>query len=388
MVVLSKKDQLRPTGLPSRLPTLTGMRFIAAAMVFFFHVMPENMFSSPEAAGTYGAIFYHGGWAGVGFFFVLSGFVLTWVAKPTEKTTTFYRRRLLKIYPNHFVTFIAAFLLVVFVSNVSVSGGTAAANFFLLHSWFPDLSVRISLNDVTWSLSCELLYYLAFPLLYVLVRKIRPERLWMWATGVAAVAVVGIPLIATLLPMEPFIPPLGLSESQFWFILQFPPVRMLEFLFGMILARFVMTGRTLPFGFGGSVALAVAAYALAPIFPPVFNVVAVLFVPMGLVVAAGAVADVEGRRTWLSSRTLVWLGEISFAFYLWHRLVLMYGHQALGAGESWSTPVVFAVLALLFTVSIVLAWLTYSFVERPIMRRFGRSRRQNLAPLPAPEPAR
>lgn len=381
MVVLSKQTQSSPTALPSRLPTLTGMRFIAAAMVFFFHVMPENMFSSPEAGSTYGAIFYHGGWAGVGFFFVLSGFVLTWVAKPSDRTTSFWRRRLLKIYPNHFVTFIAAFLLLTFVSDISVKGSTAAANFFLVHSWFPQLDVRISLNDVTWSLSCELLYYLAFPLLFVLVKRIRPDRLWMWATGVAVTAVLVIPLVATLLPMEPFIPPLGLSESQFWFILQFPPVRMLEFLFGMILARFVMTGRTLPLGFGGAVALAVAAYALAPLFPPVFNVVAVMFVPMGLVVAAGAVADVEGRRTLLSSRTLVWLGEVSFAFYLWHRLVLIYGHQALGAGEQWSTPVVIAILVLLFGVSLALAALTYTFVERPIMRRFARPR-QKTAPQP------
>lgn len=383
MVDLSNKAEIRPAAGPSRLPTLTGMRWIAAVMVFFFHVMPEGMFSSPEAAKTYGAIFYHGGWAGVGFFFVLSGFVLTWVAQPGERVGSFWRRRLLKIYPNHFVTFVVAYLLVVFVSNVSVEPRTAGANFLLLHAWFPSLDVRISLNDVTWSLSCELLYYLAFPLLYVLVRRIRPERLWVWASGVAGVAMVVVPLVALLLPKEPFIPPLGLSYSQFWFILQFPPVRMLEFLFGMILARFVMTGRKLPFGFGGSVALAVAAYALAPIFPPTFNVVAVMFVPLGLVVAAGAVADVEGRRTWLSGRTMVFLGEISFAFYLWHRLVLMYGHKWLGAGESWSTPVVFLVMALLFSVALVLAWATYVLVERPVMRRFGRSRRREPAAVNA-----
>jgi peptidoglycan/LPS O-acetylase OafA/YrhL len=383
MVVLSKPVQKQATGLPSRLPTLTGMRFIAAAMVFFFHVDPEHLFSDPGVQSTYSSIVYHGGWAGVGFFFVLSGFVLTWVARPTDRTGSFYRRRLLKIFPNHIVTYVAAVILIVFVSGLSINGGTALANFFLIHAWFPDLAVRISVNDVTWSLSCELLYYLAFPLLYLLVKRIRPERLWMWATGVAAVAVVGVPLIATLLPKTPFIPPLGLSYSQFWFILQFPPVRALEFLFGMILARYVMSGRRLPLGFGGSVALAVAAYALAPLFPPVFNVVAVLFIPMGLVVAAGAVADVEGKRTFLSSRTMVWLGEISFAFYLWHRLVLMYGHKAFGGG-TWSLPVVIALMALFFGVAVLLAALTFTFVERPIMQHFGR-RRVPRGPTPAPE---
>jgi len=391
MVVLSRHAQTPSTALPTRLPTLTGMRFVAAAMVFFFHAFPENLFASPDAQSTYTAIFYHGGWAGVSFFFILSGFVLTWVVKPNERTTSFYRRRLLKVYPNHIVTFIAAFLLVTFMTNMSVRPGPATANFFLLHSWFPSMNVRISLNDVTWSLSCEVLYYLAFPLLYLLIRRIRPERLWGWAAGVAAVAMVVVPLVATRLPMDGVIPPLGLSEAQFWFILQFPPVRLLEFVFGILLARIVMTGQRLPLGFGGAVALAVAAYAIAPLFPPVFNVGAVLFVPLGLVVAAGAVADVEQRRTWLSTRTMVWLGEISFAFYLWHRLVLIYGHKWFGEGETWSTPVVLGMLALLFGVSLLLAWWTYTLVERPIMRRFGRTRPRTadpVAPLPPPAPIR
>ena len=61
------------TRMPSRLPTLTGMRFVAAAMVFLFHVFWSNVFASPGAQHDFFSLFFQGGWTGVGFFFLLSG---------------------------------------------------------------------------------------------------------------------------------------------------------------------------------------------------------------------------------------------------------------------------------------------------------------------------
>src|SRR5437660_7264170 len=259
MAELSKHVESPPAALPSRLPTLTGARFVAAAAVFLFHVIFQSFFSSQDLSGKYLAIFYHGGWAGVSFFFVLSGFVLTWAVRPTDRVTAFYRRRVFKVYPNHIITGVVALLLVVFVTNQAVKPGTVVLNLLLVHSWSPDWAVRTSLNAPAWSLSCELLFYFAFPLLFALIRRIRPERLWAWAGAVAAVAVIGVPVVAMQMPHQTTFPVLGLSESQFWFILQFPPVRALEFVFGMLLARIVITGRRLPLSFGGAVALAVAA---------------------------------------------------------------------------------------------------------------------------------
>ena len=77
MTGVSKQAESATTTLPSRLPSLTGMRFIAAALVFLFHVSYANLFASERVAGTLMTVFGQGGWTGVGFFFVLSGFVLT-----------------------------------------------------------------------------------------------------------------------------------------------------------------------------------------------------------------------------------------------------------------------------------------------------------------------
>jgi peptidoglycan/LPS O-acetylase OafA/YrhL len=252
------------------------------------------------------------------------------------------------------------------------------------------MDTSLTLNTVSWSLSAELLFYLCFPLLLRLIGRIRPERLWFWAGGVIAVILL-VPVIAgTMPPSEPFLPWANANPTEFWFVYLLPPVRMLEFVFGMILARVVLTGRKVPLGLGGAAALTILAYFLAPLFPGTYPIVAVMVLPLGLLIAAGAVSDAQGHRTLLSSRTMVWLGEVSFAFYLWHRLVLVYGHQWFAGvdkptsfpveGEGYSTPVGIAVLVLLFGVTLLLAWATFSLVERPIMRRFARPRRR---PRPA-----
>ena len=379
---------------PSRLPTLTGMRFIAAAMVFLFHADLQGLFDSPEAGSALHAIASQGGWTGVGFFFILSGFVLTWAARPGDSTRSFWRRRFFKIYPNHLVTFIAAVLLITLVAQETVEIWRAIPNLLLVQSWFPDLNTSLSLNTVSWSLSAELLFYLSFPLLLRFISRIRPERLWFWAGGVVAVILL-VPVIAgTMPPSEPWMPWANATPTEFWFVYIMPPVRMLEFVFGIILARIVLTGRKVPLGLGGAMALSVLAYFVAPMFPGTYPIAAVTALPLGLLIAAGAVADVQGRRTLLSSRAMVWLGEVSFAFYMWQILVLIYGHQLIAGvdqpatfplpGAGYSTPVALAVLVLLFGVSLLLAWATYALVEQPIMRRFARSRRRPHAAAQAP----
>jgi peptidoglycan/LPS O-acetylase OafA/YrhL len=370
----------------SRLPSLTGLRFFAALMVFAFHsVLYSGLFSSPGTTATLGSVVRGGGWTGVSFFFVLSGFVLAWSARSTDTMRKFWRRRLFKIFPNHLVTGIIAFLLLIWVTG-AVAKGTWLYNVLLIQAWFPDLSVIYTGNVVSWSLSCELLFYVSFPFLYFAIKRIRPERLWAWA-GAIVVAIFLVPTLANVLPpaqalaVGPLMPT-DLTMWEQWFVASFPPVRMLEFVFGIFLARIVITGRRVPLGFGGAVALAVAAYALTPLFAGPYRVAATMVVPLGLVIAAGAKTDINNEGGWLSSRFMVFLGDISFAFYMVHWLVLDYGHRLLGQTKSWSTPVGLAVLALLFGCALLAATLLFTCVERPMMQRFATSRRR-LTPVPA-----
>ncbi len=364
-----------PRNVPSRLPSLTGARFIAAGLVFFCHSTLLYPFASPGAQTTFATLFTMAGFTGVTFFFMLSGFVLTWAVRPGDTAPTFWRRRFFKIYPNHLLTFLAALILLTVVGKAAVDGGDGVLNLLLLQSWHPDLGVRTGFNVVAWSLSCEALFYFCFPFIIKLINRVRPERLWFW-TILSAVSVFSVPSFAKLMPNGPQFPGQGYTDWELWFVFHFPPVQMLTFVFGIFLAKIVLAGKRLPLTLGGAVGLTVAAYFVTPLFGPLYQFVAVMLVPLGLLIAAGAAADVNRQPTFLGNRPMVWLGDISFAFYMWHYMVLVYGHQWLGAGENWSTTTSIAVMLLLFAVALVLAWATFTFVERPIMKRFATSRRK------------
>ncbi|WP_248965381.1 acyltransferase family protein [Sphaerisporangium perillae] len=385
MVELSQTVGSRPPTLPSRLPSLTGMRFISAAMVFLTHAIGASLFASAAFTGVYISVVVQGGWAAVSYFFILSGFVLTYAARSSDTAATFLRRRFLKIYPNYIITLAAALVLVSWVGKQAIDGGTALLHALLLQSYVPVLDVRTAFNAPAWSLSCEALFYLLFPLMARYIGRIRPERLWGYAS-LTVLVIFAMPFVAKLLPAQPPIPGFGMTELEMWFVMQFPPVRMLEFVFGMILARIVMTGRRLPVGLGGALAIGIALYAIAPMLPVSFDVVAVSVIPLGLIIAAGAANDAERRTSRLGGRVMVWLGEVSYAFYMWHFLVLIYVPQWFGSMKGWSTPAGFAMLAVLFGITLVLSWLLYSLVERPIMRRFASSGRGRGPGVPLPMP--
>lgn len=81
----------------SRSPSLTGLRFVAASLVFAYPaalpVPSMRLFADDAVAyGFYDRASQAGG-LGVGFFFVLSGFILTWSARPGDTPRTFWRRR-------------------------------------------------------------------------------------------------------------------------------------------------------------------------------------------------------------------------------------------------------------------------------------------------------
>lgn len=356
----------------SQLRTLTGMRFIAAAGVFLFHGgAAVQVFASASAQETYTTIFGQAGFSAVSFFFVLSGFVLTWSARPDDTRGAFWLRRAAKLWPNHIVTFVAAVLLITLVAKAPVHMADAVPNLFLVQTWIPRQSTLLSVNTVSWSLACEVLFYLCFPLLIPAIRRIRPERLWAWALAAVACTFV-IALAAYALPAEPAWE-LGMGSLWWnWLIYLLPASRLPEFVLGILLARIVLTGRRLPLGLGGSVALAIAAYALASLFPDAtVSAVAVTALPVGLVIAAGAAAEAAGRPPgFLSGRLMVWLGEVSFAFYMCHLLVVRYGLHWLAPG-TYSTPVAIGLLAVLFGCTIAIAWLMFVLIERPITRGVG-----------------
>jgi peptidoglycan/LPS O-acetylase OafA/YrhL len=149
-----------------KLHALTSLRFFAAAMIVLFHsqgyfgaIAPLQRFTLTQ---------------GVCFFFVLSGFILTYAYPSLDGrgVQRFLVSRLARIVPLHLAALLLYVLLLPAWYRDSVSSATHGAGLltaFLMQAWVPLYRVQTAFNGVSWSLSAECFFYLCFPFL-----------LWRW----------------------------------------------------------------------------------------------------------------------------------------------------------------------------------------------------------------
>ncbi|MFF1409684.1 acyltransferase family protein [Streptomyces sp. NPDC058289] len=370
-----------PTDAPprrtTRLDSLTGLRFPAALLVFAHHaflpIPPLRLLADDDTEYRLASWFTQAGGLGVTFFFVLSGFVLTWSARDRDTTTGFWRRRFVKIYPNYVVTWALALSL---FALYYTSAGVAVANLFMVQVWWPEYMTNFSVNAPSWSLAVEAVFYLCFPALLAAFKRIDPGHLKYWITGTIATVVATPALAYALFPSGDRIPSgHDSSVSQYWFSYVLPPVRMADFALGILVALAVKHGRWRNIGMIWSSLLLAACYWLTFHVPYLYGQRAVLIVPIVLLIAAAASADIEGRPSLFRHRAMVWLGEISFAFYLLHYITMCSLRWALGEEQMYSLPVTLGLLAGVGAATLLMSWGLFAWVETPLVRRFGRSRR-------------
>ncbi|CAM5530811.1 acyltransferase family protein [Streptomyces avidinii] len=188
------------------------------------------------------------------------------------------------------------------------------------------------------------------------------------------VGMVAVQLISTyVVPDTPKSAITPVSDMQFWFGYLLPLGRVFEFALGILLARVVLAGLwPRRVGFGAALVLTVLGYAAALVAPFQYGFVVATIVPVAALIGATAQADVDGRATFLRSRPMVWLGEVSFGFYLVQGVTIFYLRSLLGE-NTYSVPVALLVIAGFFAASLLGGWLLFRFVEMPAMRRFGRA---------------
>jgi mycarose O-acyltransferase len=359
---------------PSRLPSLTGLRAFAALLVFLTHILWYTTLIPGETGDDLRDKFTLSGSYGVGFFFILSGFVLTWTARSDDTAPSFWRRRLAKIGPMHVVTFALAAILVVSTDRPTRAVDWIAAA-TMQQAWFPSVETSAAVNGVAWSLCCEFFFYLMFPALLPLLRRIRDE--WLWpALGVAVLLIAGAFLIATYVVSDQprllaFSVSGELSFKQVWFVYFFPPVRALEFVLGILLARVVAAGRWPRVGLVPAFALAVAGYVIALYEPYLAGSAGLATIWTAPLIAAAATADRRQTTSVFRNRTVVFLGEISFAFYMVHWITIVTAAELLGT-RTFSLGVGALISLGVLAAAGVIATVLYLCVEKPLVRRFGR----------------
>ncbi len=158
-------------------------------MVFGFHVGTLNLIQPDRWHKAWDSIFGLGA-SGVSFFFVLSGFVLAWSARPGDTKLGFWRRRLAKIYPNHLAMFLIV-LLVMVAWGDRLDLTPVLANLFLVQTWPWADGYAYTVNSVSWTLCCELFFYLCLPFVLPTLRRVPTG--WIYA------GLIALPLLILLI---------------------------------------------------------------------------------------------------------------------------------------------------------------------------------------------
>jgi peptidoglycan/LPS O-acetylase OafA/YrhL len=359
-----------------QLPALTSLRFFAAAHVVFFHLHADQIRNVSGLASRLQLT----GYLGVSLFFVLSGFILTYVHADRDLSPSFfYRERFARIYPAYFFSLIFTALPFFYVNialkNMDIPffawtkyhvGLCAILVPTLTQSWVP--LAALAWNPPAWSLSVEAFFYVLFPFVLPRILRWSDRRLWTVMTSCWVVAL-------TLSGAYVLLSPDGVrhvtddSLNLFWLsALKFNPlVRLPEFILGSCCSVLFLRGKfnqpwsrlLLPAGLIAFAAVVLASpYIPYPlmhnaIMPPAF---AAIIVGLGLRPA---------YMRWLENRFLVLLGNASYSLYLLHSIVLGIYFAPKG------TPIHYSRIG--FTIGlilpIVIAILVYKLIEEPLRRK-------------------
>ena len=330
------------------LPRLTSLRFFAASGVFMYHLCRIYPGMPLKATSTVGYV-------GVAFFFVLSGFVLTWSTPIYNgvEAKQFWIKRVARVYPSHLAMMVIALLLP--ARPLPLTWVAVPPNALLVQSWFSPNDIAFGVNAVSWSLSCEAFFYLCAPLLISVLNALKPLQRYLAAAAGAGVAwSIGLVLAAN-----------GANVYAY----HLPIVRIGEFIIGIALALALRDGVRLPFR---SVCLAGVTTAVMVMVclrtGQLTTVSGILMVPaFAWLIYACAQADLDGVRGVLRLKLLEHLGITSFAFYLVHELVLLNLKPL--PWPHGSKLVNLATVIVLWVICQAAAELLYRGVERPAQRR-------------------
>ena len=364
------------TEMPDEIRPLVGIRGLATAWVVGYHMFPILYLLAPSTGTRVN--YLASSLIMVDFFFMLSGFIITFryldsFAELSGRNTMRYLSlRFARIWPVHAVMLLAFLLYGAWsewalgygleADNTSV--GNVLANLAMLH----EIPPATTINPPSWSLAPEFAAYLAFPLLALLLVKVRTAEV----AGAAAIVILagGTALLWWLYEVN------GSDGSAY--ALAWPriavcfPVGCLIAIGWRKLSRWQREDTDWDsvalFGFAAT-AFVVWVFNRAGEFePPVLAFPFLALVVLGCAGSTGIVATVLGHPV------LEWCGRVSYSVYLTHFLVIIAVYGVLVRHGAQGTPQIVRLLILIGVMALIVAAgaLSYYAVEEPSRKALRR----------------
>ncbi len=316
---------------------------------------------------------------GVSFFLVLSGFVMSLgyadkVRRPDFHWGSFMKKRLIRLWPLHILCLLIWIVAAGMHSTFELQPLPLLGNLFLLQGWIPLQEAQA--NIVAWCLSDLILFYALFP--------------WLVRMPVKQLALFLVIYGAILITIGSQIPEKASSGFflRDWFYYFFPLSRLIDFILGILVYHAYRHAEEWGHVSWWKKASAsthffielvpIILLILTSIFADKYNDpgddVYPFFLPSCLLIYILALAhksgDQAGIPAWIAKPWLIYMGEISFSFYMIHYLVILITNRVF----SWIYPENPWPLRLLVTlgITIVGSILINKYFEQPIARLLSR----------------
>ncbi|PWY54052.1 hypothetical protein DGG96_19040 [Legionella qingyii] len=341
---------------------LTGIRGFAALWVLLHHALSSYPFLSNH---IFINNFIHKGWLGVDLFFILSGFIISYVHQDEFKTFHLYRfknfllLRLSRIYPTHLTTLLSLipivcgsrFLFQYHSPFDQFSLSKFFYSFFLLNGW--GFNASDGWNIPSWSVSSEWFAYLCFPFIAFFLGKLKSAK-----SHLVLIACVYLVLFYLAIILN--------DANQFMLSWNLTLIRVSsEFLVGCCL--FNINRQSAPsytadymvlISFISMVILCILS--IASIFD---GVIIIMFT--FLVYGLSKTGPITTKL--FANRTMLYLGKISYSIYLTHYIILMIFNQITKNIIGQPGLILQVTLFLSYiALTIIFAHLLYNLIEEPI----------------------
>ncbi len=293
------------------LPALTGIRFLAAMQVVFFHFGAN--FALHRSAFRPLSNLLANGWVAVTLFFILSGFILSYTyagqgQRPGGKRR-FWEARFARIYP---VYLLSLLLSLPFQNNLPA--GLAVSVLTMVQAWNPmHLEYAVAWNMTAWTLSIEAFFYIVFPFLLPVIERLSIGVLRILAGITLAVVVFGHTMTHSIEPI-----------SRMTFI-PIPVFRFPEFFAGMVLGLlFLRSGKVRH----SSLTVYLSLIAILAVLVSLHGAwLSLLVVPYAVLIYEMAANNSYLARV-LGQKAFILLGGASYAVYLLQVPVRIWVHLA------------------------------------------------------------